>query len=439
MTDNATATYKAFTGELIQSEVNYLPLSATPDKACANCRWFLDYGDCYIVENAPQRIFPTGYCDRWEADPPPPTDMTEAIVEAVEDMAETIVESMPAMMDMGKETRKPFLQRLRDILPKAPPHDDAFSVFKGTDGHWHWHAVYTNNFQDREDEILMERAHDNYIGRVDMGLVPMPTLEAWHVPGSEHGEADMIFRNGHFVHAVGHFYDDPASQKAISYYRKNASKLKMSHTFITKAADFDGTHYRDYNTIEITTLPPHAAANPYTSFEEFTTMSKDITPEKMTYLKAVLGDDKAAEIVAADERRGKALEELQVKYKDFSETTPPVPAAPDTEQEKALASVYTELVYGVDELLGLVQAQSKALDAKDVAIKALETKFDADTAAWQKELNALRAIVNAPPMRVGQAGSTVVKEGEGLGNALPADNAKLKFWQDAGIPLKEQV
>ena len=55
----------------------------------------------------------------------------------------------------------------------------------------------------------------------------MPVLMAWHTPGSEHGEADAVWRNEHFVHAIGHFDDTPQAEKAIAYYRKNAGKLKI--------------------------------------------------------------------------------------------------------------------------------------------------------------------------------------------------------------------
>ena len=62
---------KAFMGELTQAETGYVPLSITTGKACANCRWFLKFGDCYIVEDEPEPILATAYCNRWEASAAP--------------------------------------------------------------------------------------------------------------------------------------------------------------------------------------------------------------------------------------------------------------------------------------------------------------------------------------------------------------------------------
>lgn len=429
---------KAFQGKLTQVEVHYVPLSATRGKACANCRWFMNEG-CFIVEGYPESILATGYSDRWEATPAPAPDLTdvltEAVTEAVVNIGTAITDAMPTppVMDMGKSKPKSFSQRLRSLFTPKPA-DDAFSVFKGTDGQWYWHAIFTNNFEDLEGEILTEKAHDRYITRLDMGLVPMPVLQSWHTPGTEHGEADTLWRSNHFVHAVGHFDDTQDAEKAIAFYRKNAGKIKMSHGFTAPEWAFDGKHYDDYNTIEITTLPPYAAANPYTSFEELKTMQK-MTDEKRRYIESMFGKEKLAEIEAADEQRSKALEDMKVAYKDFADATPPAAAAPTSEQEKALSVVYSDLVATQNEIVNLLTLNTKALKAKDDSIAALKAQFDTETAAWQKELTDLRTLVNAPPRRASQDESTVVKEGE-LTNALPTDDPLSKW---LGLPLKPKT
>ncbi len=438
MTDKQTN--KAFQGMLTQAETNYVPLSATAGKACANCRWFMNDG-CFIVAGyEPEPIIATGYCDRWEASPAPEAapDMAEIIVEAVGEAVESVTEAlMPMSMEASytPPKRKTFSDRLRSLFTRKQS-DDAFSVFKGTDGEWHFHAIYTNNFEDREDEILTTKGHDKFIARVDMGLIPMPVLQAWHIPGTEHGEADVIWRNDHFVHAIGHFYDTPDAQKAIEFYRKNAGKIKMSHGFVVPQNAFDGKHYDDFNTIEITTLPPYAAANPYTSFEELQTMAKQLTDEKRRYVETLFGKDKVAEIEAADEQRGKALEDMRIAYKDFADTTEPAAEtpAPTSEQEKALTAVYTDLVASQDELVEVVATLTKALKAKDEAITKLEAKFDVQIAALQKDNEALRTLVNAGPRRASQDSTTAVsKEGE-LKDALPREN-ELSNW--LGLPIKQ--
>ncbi len=437
VTDKPQETTKAFECELQQPEVKYVALSLTRGKACANCRWFLAYGDCYIVEADPEPILATGYCDRWEATPAPAPDPAEVIAEAV---SEAISESLPMSMDMGMDMgkartqRKSISDRLRSLFTRKSA-DDAFSVFKGSDDQWHWHAIYTNNFEDLEQEILTTKGHDKFIARLDMGLVPMPVLQAWHTPGTEHGEADVVWRNDHFVHAVGHFYDTPMAEKAIGFYRKNAGKIKMSHGFIAPEWAFDGKHYDDFNTIEITTLPPYAAANPYTSFEELKTMQK-MTDDKRRYVEAMFGKDKLAEIETQDEQRSKALEDMKVAYKDFADAAPPAAessAQPDT--QKALTAVYADLVDTQNDIVNLLALNTKALKAKDEAIAALETKFDTKLAALEKENTELRAIVNAPPRRASQDSSTSVSKEGDLRDALPKESSLSKW---LGLPLKPE-
>jgi len=424
---------KAFQGMLSQAETNYVPYSATKGKACANCRWFMNDG-CFIVaswgaEN-PEPIIATGYCDRWEVTPEPPTDpieeLAEVLTEALSENAEAIISALPTpyVDDMSKARNKTFGQRLKalldDLRPKpslAKQARQPFSIFKDAAGIPHWHAIYTNNFIDREDEILTEKAHDNFIDRLDMGLVPMPTLQAWHTPGSDHGLATCIWRDGHMVHAVGDFMDNDLAKAAIPYYEKYAHKLKMSHMFEAPMSAFDGKHYEDYNTIEITTLPPEAAANPYTSFEELLSM-KDRSPEKSRYLEALFGKDNLAKIDAASEDINKGLEEQRIAFKDF--TTVNAPDAPHsiTLDEKGLAEAYADLVLTVAEVVKNVKALSNMVVSKDnehkAGVAAAVKKFDDETAAWQTVIDDLAKQVNLPPARAAHDPSTTVKPDEKL-------------------------
>lgn len=430
MTETTT---KAFQGELTQTEVNYVTLSSNRAKACANCRWCIaDCNDCYIVEDSPEPILVTGYCDRWEAvpTPEPAPDMAEVIGEAI---GEALSESMGMpVMEASMTKPKSLADRLRSMFGKKPT-DSSFSVFKGNDGKDYFHAIFTNNFEDREDEILTSKAHDKFIARLDMGLVPMPVLQAWHTPGTEHGQADVVWRSDHFVHAIGHFYDTPDAAKAVKFYRKNAGKIKMSHGFIVPDGAFDGKHYDDYNTIEITTLPPYAAANPFTSFEELLTMSK-MTEDKRRYVEGLFGKEKLAEIEQADEQRGKALEDLKMAYKEFTDATPPAPAAAPTDREKALVEVYSELVGTQDEMMTLLASSAKAIKARDERIDTLEAKFGAELEALKKDNDALRALVNQPPRRASQDDSTTVAKDGDLKDALPKQDS-LQNW--LGLPVKQ--
>lgn len=424
MTDKPSETTKAFQNRPSQAESNYVPLSVNKGEACANCRFFMNDG-CWIIEDYPEPIIATGYCDRWEATPSPEAPLTEiiadAVIESVNTLSETIAESMPMYVEMSNEKlrRKPFVDRVRDLFrPKQV--DAAFSVFKGTDDQWHWHAVFTNNFEDLEGEILTEKAHDNYIQRLDMGLVPMPSLMAWHTVGTEHGAADIIWRDNHLVHAIGHFDDTPMAQKAIKFYQKNAGKIKMSHGFVAPEWAFDGKHYDDYNTIEITTLPPYAAANPYTSFEELLKMQTERSEEKSRYLAELIGKENLAAIDARSGEVNKGLEELGVKHKDHAQVTPDAAKPVDeAEVKKALPELISDMVTMQSEMIALQKLQAKALTDKDAEIATLKTEKDTQVSQLQKDIEAIKAQVNMPPSRASQSLRTTVTKEDGLGDKLP--------------------
>ena len=163
-------------------------------------------------------------------------------------------------------------------------------------------------------------------------------------------------------------------------------------------------------------------------------MAKQLTDEKRRYVETLFGKDKVAEIEAADEQRGKALEDMRIAYKDFADATEPAAdaPAPTSEQEKALTAVYSDLVTSHDELVDMVTVLSKAVKAKDDKVAALEAKLDAQVAVLQKDNDALRTLVNVGPRRASQDSSTVVKDE--LKDALPRKD-ELESW--LGLPVKQ--
>jgi hypothetical protein len=393
---------KVYEGGLTQTEANYLPLAPGNKKACANCRWFEVNGwegeppECRIVQNWPEPIQNVGVCDRWEGTP-----VNEPI--EMQPIPVVIVEPTVEVVTMEKKT---IVGRIKEMFTGSKDAPE-FEVFKDDSGVWHWHATYTNNYEDLEGEILAEKAHDKFINRLDMGLVPMPELWAWHTFGTAHGKAQMIWRNGHFIHAVGDFDSTPEAKAAIEYYRKN--KVKLSHGFTVPKWAFKEGVYSDYNTFEISTLPPKAAANPYTSFEELKTMA--MTDEKRRQLKEVFkwDDAKIAQVESMDENRAKALGELEVAYKDFADTT-----GESKVETKATEKDLSETMFGVMEGQNLTLEMVKnilavAKEQKTETAKAVEA-FKAQVSTLQTELADVRKQLNMKPQRASEAAATIVDE-----------------------------
>lgn len=349
-------------------------------------------------------------------------DETIEVVQAVEgDIAETTTAIEVVEVVVADETEKPDEDAAEDSSPIKSAKElfsrlkalfvsrdtPSFEVFKDNAGVWHWHATYTNNYEDLEGEILTEKAHDKFINRLDMGLVPMPDLWVWHTYGSAHGKAKMVWRNGHFIHAVGDFDSTPEAKAAIEYYRKN--KVKLSHGFTVPKWAFKDGVYSDYNTFEISTLPPKAAANPYTSFEELKTMA--MTDEKRRQLKEVFkwDDAKIASVEAMDENRSKALGDLEVAYKDFADTT----------GESKVETKATEKDMG-ETLFSVMEGQNLTLEmVKNILAVAKEQKvenakvvsdFQKQIKDQNEKIAGLEKQLNMKPQRPSEAAQTIVDE-----------------------------
>lgn len=177
-----------------------------------------------------------------------------------------------------------------------------------------WFARYSNAFQDKEGEFFPVKAIDEYIGRVDTGVVPAPELWVWHTP-IVIGKAKAVARIGKFVVAAGEFGNDPIGQAAKAYLSHN--KAKLSHGYVFDKDTFKARAYNDYNTFEISTLPfrKGVEANAYTNFE---VKEMTISKEKEQFFVDMFGEETAKELIANTNKASKALEDAGVQFKDFT-------------------------------------------------------------------------------------------------------------------------
>lgn len=301
------------------------------------------------------------------------------------------------------------IEKALRLLRRSPKEQGAVVGFKAL-GNGKWMTTFTNNFEDKQKQILSEKAHDRYIARLDAGLVPMPVLRHWHIVGSEHGVAEWIGRAGHMVIAIGRFDDTPQGRAAEKAYQSNPDKYGVSHKYYyplwaEKAGVID-----EYNAFEISTAPRGAEVNPYTGIS---TIQEDIPMPldemKKKSLRKIFKDEEAYQsamkAIEASEAQGDKIAQLAVNFKAFADVTP--------------AEVAPEPGIPADLLLVVLEGQKSLSDGFDVITQALEgmkTQFEAKVAqletaqkAYLDKASELQLRLDEKPRRIEDA-ETVTDE-----------------------------
>jgi hypothetical protein len=410
-----------------QEQVSYVTLSTTSNEACANCIFYrstgfddIEWPHCHIVENYPEPIEPTGYCNEWRSKPAP-VEITETPMPVV------IVEP-----EIEVEMEASLFNRIwQKIQARLTPEKEAqaFTVFKDAQGIPHWKARYTNNFLDLDYEIISEKALQDDILRKDMGLVPKPELWDMHIPGTRHGQADDVFGIGHFVYALGHYDDTDMGRKAAKYDAKHAHEYELSHGFVAPERAFKDGIYEVANTFEITKLPKTVArgANPFTYFEEIRKMQ--LSAEREKHLRTVYGDETVDKIKAEAEKHGKALEELGIAYKDFADVTP----KPAAIENKEGGELLLEVLKTQGEQATMLATLAKARKDEQVSFTQVIDAYKAQVANLTKEVDMLRETVNMGPRRPSQDIGTVVTDKAALEQAQKQAAVYDDFFGDMNI------
>ena len=333
-----------------------------------------------------------------------------AVVDVPPSIRQLVLRIGGQMADVAAETAKALGIGRRD---------DEATGFKVQGNHWM--AVWSNNFKDRDGELFPESAIDAYVSRVDKGVVKLPELWVWHGgKDTAIGSADWVARHGHFLMAAGQFYGSAPAQSAKAYYARHAKDTGISHGFTFPASQFDGKHYRQFNTFEISLLPRGTEANWYTSLEGVKDMAVD--GKKLDYFKEAFGEEHATRILADWDKRGKALEELGVEFKDFAQTDTPAEA-----NKQAVSNA--DKAFG-DLMIEVLESTSIPAEAALEAVKAAKAT-NARVEAFEARMKALEDAIGQRP-RASLAQETEVTASH-LSPALQAslkeqNTVKDEFW-----------
>lgn len=366
-------------------------------QACSTCRWFKTcspdepgshgaYG-CNLVENYPLPIVPNGWCDQWAGIPEwvtEPQPLEVVIVEATDVGQMSLSENKTSLPPPG------IMGQIKAFFGVGSKSGDMPQVASFKVHGNHFLATYSGNFEDREGEYFPQKAIEEYIARVETGIVDYPTLAVWHyvnpetMKGAVVGKARAIGLVGNLIVAAGEFYPDERSQKAKVFYTKNAKKTRMSHGFFYDAKHFRDNAYWRFNTFELTLLPAGKEAFPFTAFDvKELTDDMALSPDARKYLEDIWGKEETDKIVAERENASKAIQELGVKFKDFSpiDNTKEAADKPGVNPE-GYKQLIVDLSEGQGDIIDLIKSLGAKVEAQDKELATVK----ADNVKMQQAL-----------------------------------------------------
>lgn len=434
-----------------QKETAYVTLHTNPAQACANCRffkahsWEYDGSSCHIVENWPDDILATGWCNEWRAVEVNPVNIDPLPVVIVDEVEEKMTNgnglSIGALTHIERKALGDWMGKIQRLL--RPDNDANYVGFKISNDGQRWEALYTNNWRDDDRELFPEAAIDRFIEGVKTGRYPWPELQYAHLSGLAHGKADNLIRIGHHVLATGTFDDTDLAAKLRDHGRKciqDGRKLALSHRFWFDPAKKTTTgEYIDFETFEITwfeQLPGVTPSNPFTIME-FKTMSDQVPPALRQNLESILGKQRADELInlsmqldeqaLAQRRDSKTLTQSPAPAQSPAQVAPPTqqahqpvptnvgtpatPAAPPSEWEAKFTAQGAQIERAVTALETATKTLTETNTATSTRLNALEQAF----AGLKSQILGQQEL--APPSR-------------NSNNRLPEDDVIAKWLTD---------
>lgn len=457
MTDTKQVqTTKAFQGTLAQKEVNYLPLSANPGKACANCRWFLAFSDsCFIVDGYPEPILATGICDRHEMSPQPEPLTVEPVPVVI------VGEQEPMEMSHEKEAHTHGERQELIIDPaatvwtqlqnriKGEPLKDGTQVLKDNAGRRYMFMITSNGYRDRDNAHVTTQAITDYVEKCwtdDGKFIGDNSHYIWHT--KELGSiSDLVFADvwSGFLVELWREKDSTSIAKAFYNYVEKHPEMEWgaSQGFFASKTDKSAGVYKSIAKYESTSLPRAAASNMFTLSEVLPMVEKS---KRDTFLNSLFKEEFGIEDAVGLLKQGP--EKLRAELADRGVEAKALGGGSDAvvkargEAMKQNAELILSIVEVQDQfdrdLTQLTQKQVSELKTRDDKLAAIEKKYDADITQLKADNAALRTLLNQPPRRASQDDTTLVTDSgtQVLKDALPVVDKEAAFF---GVPMKPKA
>jgi hypothetical protein len=302
-----------------------------------------------------------------------------------------------------KPLEKDTVDRIVKQIDKKGSQDSFLFRKDASTGQIRWVTAWSSNYEDDDNppDIISEKAHREYIERVEKGEVPYPELWHWHTKGTKWGEADWLAydKDAGIMWASG-LVDEGHEKEALNISKSNI-KIGVSHGMKNVSRDPNIKKViNSYTTYEISDLPFSAAANKMTGL--FITEEKSmednmaLADEKKDYLRngAGLSDEDIDKLDAFGKEQAQKFsdrmrkdneediedEQVEDENKDVEETEDTNETESEKDEQEDPAEKESETAKGDNgeetEPSEAEEEDSKEEDKEGDLSKAVELAFD---------------------------------------------------------------
>lgn len=258
--------------------------------------------------------------------------------------------------DPGSEIRSTVPELLKSAKTAGIGGEPSILIEKDATGSWRAVLFSSNNFKDRDGEIIAQSAHEEYVEWVNKNMAEAaPVFATWHVPGTARTyPIDFVgFDNGFLIESCPLTEGEAANLLKM----QETTDLGLSIGGLALQRDQENPHIiLKYRQFEVSDLPLSRAANPFTDIELVLKEAVMKSEEMQTYLAGMLGEERAKQVlgkmaISQEELRKAGVEEKEAKVETPATTTTVVTTtAPTTAptMDEILDRVFKEL--GAEEL-----------------------------------------------------------------------------------------
>jgi len=295
------------------------------------------------------------------------------------------------------------------MLPKDwMDSEKSFAVFKVAAGRYRWVMRSSSAFEDKDREIVSTKALDSAVAYGDQAQERGP-LRFWHMPGVDIGECDFQMLHGRMLIESGTFKDSDIAERVAEKAHLFGGSIGFNHPQSEPDA---GGVFHNIRIFERSLVPIGRASNRFTAMT--TVRSDTMSKEKREALKALVGEEKADQILAEAFASQKAAEAQGFTYKsndelaelnaaelidyalamkEFEDSYQPEPEEDETAEETPLTA--KEFQAGMAEFAAVLASSLKEAITGQAA-PAPDRKKEIDAAAQEiettkKQVTALQA------------------------------------------------